>query len=107
MKKPAKKQEFMPVKRRADLTPGQTLRTVRELQGMSQTDLSRASGIPQPTVSAMERDRESIGIERAKKLARALRVHPAVIVFADWHLEGEADDRPVIVGRRVRAHEVA
>lgn len=76
-----------PARLRAHMTPGQALRTVRELQGMSQRDLAEASGIAQPVLSAMENGRTTIGTERAKKLARALRVHPAVIVFADWQAD--------------------
>ena len=56
---------------------------------MSQTELARVSGVAQPTISAMDRDRESIGVERAKRFARALRVHPAVILFADWQHASE------------------
>jgi|HubBroStandDraft_5_1064220.scaffolds.fasta_scaffold3018265_1 hypothetical protein len=32
----------------------------------------------------MEHGRVTIGPDRARPLARALRIHPAVIVFADW-----------------------
>jgi hypothetical protein len=39
------------------------------------------TGIPQSTTSAIENDRGKLGVERAKTLARALRCHPAVLVF--------------------------
>ncbi len=54
---------------------------------MSQNDLSRVSGVPQPTISAIERDRINLGVERAKQLARALRCHPAVLVFPGWDVD--------------------
>jgi len=62
---------------------------VRELQEMSQNDLARASGIPQSTLSAIENDRVNLGVERAKKLARALKCHPAVLVFPGWDTDSE------------------
>jgi hypothetical protein len=48
------------------------------------------TGIPQSTISAMERDRVNLGVERAKVLARALRCHPAVLVFPGWDIEHES-----------------
>jgi transcriptional regulator with XRE-family HTH domain len=57
---------------------------------MSQNDLAAASGIPQSTISAIERDRINLGVERAKLLARALRCHPAVLVFPSWDIEKES-----------------
>lgn len=69
---------------RGEFTPAIALKTIRELQGLSQKQLAAASGIGQPIISAMEHGRAAIGIERAKKLARALKVHPAVIAFAGW-----------------------
>jgi transcriptional regulator with XRE-family HTH domain len=87
MKKRPCEAELSPARLRANLSPGPALKTLRELQGMSQMDLARASGVDQPIISALEHDRTSIGVERAKKLARALRVHPAVLAFPDWQDE--------------------
>jgi transcriptional regulator with XRE-family HTH domain len=80
-----------PAKIRGAFTPAIALKTIRELQGLSQKQLADASGIGQPIISAMEHGRATIGIERAKKLARVLRVHPAVIAFAGWE---EEDKKP-------------
>jgi transcriptional regulator with XRE-family HTH domain len=63
---------------------------MRELQEMSQNDLASRSGIPQSTISAIERDRVKLGIERAKKLAIALRCHPAVLVFPGWDVDRDS-----------------
>ena len=41
---------------------------------------------PQSTISGIENDRINIGIERAKILARALKCHPAVLVFPGWEI---------------------
>ena len=48
---------------------------------LSQIQLTELIGIPQSTTSGIENDRIQIGVERAKVLARALRCHPAVLVF--------------------------
>lgn len=79
--------DFRPAKKRVDVTVGESVRIIRELQGMSQNDLSKASGIPQSTISAIENDRINLGVERAKTLARALECHPAVLVFPGWSME--------------------
>ena len=81
--------EFRPAKRRAEVSIGESVRIVRELQGFSQNELARLSGIPQATLSAIENDRVRLGVERAKVLARALRCHPAVLVFSGWELPVE------------------
>ena len=76
--------QFRPAKRRAEVSICESVRIVRELQGFSQNELARLSGIPQPTLSAIENDRVRLGVERAKVLARALRCHPAVLIFPSW-----------------------
>ena len=60
------------------------MRIIRELQGLSQNELAKLSRIPQATISAIENDRVRLGVERAKVLARALKCHPAVLVFPGW-----------------------
>lgn len=82
--------EFRRAKRRANVTVGESVRIIRELQEMSQSQLARESGIPQSTISAIENDRINLGVERAKTLARALRCHPAVLVFPGWQLDEDA-----------------
>ena len=72
------------------VTVGESVRIIRELQEMSQEDLARATGIPQSTISAIENDRINLGVERAKVLARALKCHPAVLVFPSWEIEKKA-----------------
>ncbi|OFZ13977.1 MAG: transcriptional regulator [Bdellovibrionales bacterium RBG_16_40_8] len=84
VKKILKSDEFAPAKTRVAMTPGQSLRVIRELQEFSQNELAKLSGLPQSTISGMEAGRINIGVERAKVLAKALRVHPAVIVFPGW-----------------------
>ena len=78
--------EFRPSKKRAPVSVGESVRILRELQGFSQNQLAELSGVPQATLSAIENDRVRLGVERAKVLARALRCHPAVLVFPDWEV---------------------
>ena len=75
---------YRKAKKRVELSVGESVRIIRELQELSQNDLAAATGIPQSTISAIERDRVKLGLERTKILARALRVHPAVLVFPGW-----------------------
>lgn len=82
--------EYRKAKRHIAVSPGESVRIIRELQEMSQNDLAAASGIPQSTISAIERERINLGVERAKLLARALRCHPAVLVFPGWDIEKES-----------------
>ncbi len=81
--------DYRPAKKRIDVTIGESVRIIRELQGMSQNELAEASGIPQSTISAIENDRINLGVERAKQLARALKCHPAVLVFPGWEIDSE------------------
>ena len=75
--------------KRIDVSVGESVRIIRELQGMSQNNLARSSGIPQSTISAVENDRINLGVERAKTLARVLKCHPAVLVFPGWEVKSE------------------
>lgn len=79
--------DFTPAKTRVHMTPGQSLKVIRELQELSQNALAELSGLPQSTISGMESGRINIGVERSKVLAKALRVHPAVIIFPGWETE--------------------
>jgi len=73
-----------------DVSVGESVRIIRELQSLSQNDLAEATGIPQSTISAIENDRVNLGVERAKALARALKCHPAVLVFPGWEVGKES-----------------
>jgi transcriptional regulator with XRE-family HTH domain len=76
--------DFRPAKRRIPVSVGESVRIIRELQEYSQNELASLTGIPQATLSAIENDRIRLGVERAKVLARALKCHPAVLVFPGW-----------------------
>ncbi len=80
---------FRKAQKVVDVSVGESVRIIRELQELSQNELAELSGIPQSTISAIENDRVSLGVERAKVLARALRCHPAVLVFPGWDVDSE------------------
>lgn len=84
--------QFRTAKKRVTVSVGESVRIVRELQGLSQNQLAERTGISQSTLSAIENDRVRLGVERAKVLARALKCHPAVLVFPGWedHLQSAA-----------------
>ena len=71
-------------RKRANVTVGESVRILRELQGLSQNELAQRTGISQATLSAIENDRVRLGVERAKVLGRALKCHPGVLVFPGW-----------------------
>jgi transcriptional regulator with XRE-family HTH domain len=89
-----KKERFHPSQTYAHLTVGDAVRVTRELQEFTQAELAERAGLSQPIISGIESGIESgrlvLGVERAKRLARALRVHPAVLLFPDWEAEERA-----------------
>ena len=81
---------FRPAKQRVEVSVGESVRILRELQELSQSQLAELSGIAQATISAIENGRVNLGLERAKVLAKALRCHPAVLVFPGWEVPLDA-----------------
>lgn len=82
--------EYRRARRTVEVSVGESVRILRELQELSQNELAALTGIAQSTISAIENDRVKLGVERAKTIARALRVHPAVIVFPGWDVDEES-----------------
>ena len=82
--------DYHPAKKRIEVSVGESVRILRKLQELSQNQLSAMTGIPQATISAIENDRVKLGVERAKVLAAALKVHPGVLVFPGWEVPQEA-----------------
>jgi len=52
--------------------------------------LAALTGISQPTLSAIAHNQVSLDLEQAKILAKALKCHPAVLVFLGWDIEAAA-----------------
>ena len=81
--------EFRKAKQSVDVSSGESVKILRELQELSQNELAERTGIPQSTISAIENDRVRLGVERSKVLARSLGCHPAVLVFPGWEVISE------------------
>lgn len=82
--------DYRKAKKMVEVSVGESVKILRELQGLSQNELAEITSIPQSTISAIENDRVSLGVERAKVLARALKCHPAVLVFPGWDVQQES-----------------
>ena len=78
---------YRKAKKTVEVSVGESVRIIRELQDLSQSKLAELTGIPQSTISGIENCRINLGVERAKVLARVLRCHPAVLVFPGWELK--------------------
>ena len=78
---------YRKAKKTVEVSVGESVRIMRELQELSQTELAELTGRPQSTISGIENGRINLGVERAKTLARALKCHPAVLVFPGWEIK--------------------
>ncbi len=58
---------YQKARRRVDVSVGESVRIIRELQELSQNRLAELTGIPQSTISAIERDRVNLGVERVNR----------------------------------------
>jgi transcriptional regulator with XRE-family HTH domain len=83
-RKKAARRDLVPARVGVSITPGEMLRTIRELQELTQGELSALTGIAQSNLSALETGARELGRERALVLAKALKVHPAVLLFPDF-----------------------
>lgn len=81
------KKDFVKAKVHAHLTPGEALKMLRELQGLTQADLAKITGISQSNISALESGARQMGRERAIVFAKALKVHPSVLLFPDFDIK--------------------
>jgi transcriptional regulator with XRE-family HTH domain len=84
------KKDFVRATTHCAVTPGESIKILRQLQGLSQNDLVNLTGISQSNISALENDSVQLGRERALILAKALRVHPAVLLFPDFDMKEAA-----------------
>lgn len=78
------KKEFLPAKRHSVLTTGEAIRMLRQLKGWTQAELARRCGINITNISLLENGRVEIGKRRAEQIAKALGVHPAIIMFPEY-----------------------
>jgi transcriptional regulator with XRE-family HTH domain len=88
--KTIEKKDYKRAKMHRRVQPHEMLKTLRELQELTQQQLSEMTGISQSNLSALEKGTRKIGRERAIVLAKALKVHPAVILFSDFEMDDVA-----------------
>ena len=77
---------YRSAKRHTEVSVGDSVKIIRERLMLSQNELAGLTGTPQSTLSAIENDRVNLGIEHTKVLARALKCHPAVLIFPGWDI---------------------
>ena len=82
--------DYRRAEKRVDVSIGECVRILSDLQALSQNEPSEMTGFPQSTIFAIERDRNRLGVGRVKVLARALQCHPAVLLFPGWDVEHES-----------------
>ncbi|MBW1838395.1 MAG: helix-turn-helix transcriptional regulator [Deltaproteobacteria bacterium] len=85
--KPKNSNDFIPAKPHAKLKTGEVIKILRELKGWTQKDLAKRSGINTTNISLLENKKVEIGKKRAEQLARAFKVHPAIIMFPEYEAE--------------------
>ncbi|MFA5812485.1 MAG: helix-turn-helix transcriptional regulator, partial [bacterium] len=74
--------DYVAAKDRANLSTGDVIKMTCELNEMTQAELSRRSGVSPSNLSDIVHGRRPVGKAIAEKLARALNVSPAFILFA-------------------------
>ena len=84
------KTDFVKARVHVHITPGEAFKMLRELQGLTQADLAEITGISQSNISALESNAKQMGRERAIIFARALKVHPGILLFPDYDIEEAA-----------------
>jgi transcriptional regulator with XRE-family HTH domain len=80
-------EEFSTARKRATVSTGEAIRMLRDLKGWTQEELAQRSGVNAKNISLLENDRVDIGKRRAEKLAKAFKIHPAVIMFPEYEAD--------------------
>lgn len=80
----SKMKQFAPARPHASLKTSEVIRMLRELKGWTQEELSSRSGITATNISLLENGKIQIGKKRTEQLARAFKIHPAIIMFPEY-----------------------
>ena len=78
--------KFQKSVRHAKVTTGETIRMLRELKGWTQSDLAKKADLAVSNISQLENDRIEIGKTRAIKIAKAFKLHPAIVMFPEYDI---------------------
>lgn len=79
--------DFIPAKPHARLSTGEVIKLLRKLKGWTQEELAKRSGISATNISLLENERVEIGKKRAEQLAKAFKLHPAIIMFPEYEAD--------------------
>ena len=80
----SKKKDFKSAKGHTALSTGEVIRMLRELKGWTQKELAKRSKITETNISLLENEKVEIGKKRAEQLAKAFKIHPAIIMFPEY-----------------------
>lgn len=83
--------DYSPVRKRIDLSTGDSVRIMRELNELTQTQLAETTGIPLGTLASIENDQLALDVEHAAILAAALHVDPSILLSTG----GRSDNKSV------------
>lgn len=78
------RKNFVPAKPKVSLNTGEVIQMLRELKQWTQKELAKKCGITATNISLLENNRVEIGKKRAEQLAKAFKVHPAIIMFPEY-----------------------
>jgi transcriptional regulator with XRE-family HTH domain len=78
------RKNFTPAKAHTSLTSGEVIKMLRELKNWTQKELAEKCGITSTNISLLENNKVDIGKKRAVQLAKAFKVHPAIIMFPEY-----------------------
>lgn len=69
--------DFIKARKRIEVSTGESVKMIRQLQGLSQNQLAEMTGIPQSTLSAIENDRINIGVRAGKSTGPCPEMSPS------------------------------
>jgi transcriptional regulator with XRE-family HTH domain len=75
--------DYKLARKRMDLSAGDSVRIMRELNELSQPQLAEITGIAVNSLAAIEKNQLALGIEHAAILAAALHVDPVVLLSSE------------------------
>jgi transcriptional regulator with XRE-family HTH domain len=73
--------DYKEAQKRTDVSIGESVKIIRELQGLNQNELSSITGIPQSTLSAIEHDKVNLGVEKSKSTGQSFKMPSCSIGF--------------------------
>ncbi|MGB0452639.1 MAG: helix-turn-helix domain-containing protein [Bacteriovoracaceae bacterium] len=78
------KSNYTEAERTIQISPGEMVKHLREAKEWTQDDLSSYTGIAKIEINAIENDEIEVEKQLSIQLAKALNVHPASIMYADY-----------------------